>query len=99
MLNKNAKEPNNREKLLEVANDLMELWMQDTRDAESRILVITHDSEDAQSVEDWINNEFEFAPHMATSIHADQNQFSMDLAVKMFFYSPPPPKETGSLYK
>ena len=73
----------------------MELWMQDTRDAESRVLVITHNSEDAQSVQDWINNEFDFAPLMATCIHADLNQFQMDLAVKMFFYNPPLAQEVG----
>ena len=73
----------------------MDFWMQDTRDAESRILVITHNSEDAQSVQDWINNEFDFAPLMATSIYADLNQFQMDLALKMFFYSPPLAKESG----
>ena len=92
----NARELSKQEKLLEVANDLMDLWVQDTRDAESRILVITNDSEDAKLVENWINNEFDFAPHMATSIYADLNQFQIDLAIKMFFYTPPPSKERGN---
>ena len=92
----NTKEVDKRDKLLEVANDLMDLWIQDTRDAESRILVITHNTEDVQLVEGWINNEFDFAPHMATSIHADLAQFHVDLAIKMFFYNPPIPKETGN---
>ena len=61
----------------------------------TKVLVITHNSEDAQSVQDWINNEFDFAPLMATSIYADLNQFQMDLALKMFFYSPPLTKESG----
>ena len=91
----NTKGVSKRENLLEVANDLMDLWMQDTRDAESRILVITNKNDDAQSVQDWINNEFDFAPLMATSIYGDLNQFQMDLALKMFFYSPPFSRETG----
>ena len=92
----NAKELSKQEKLLEVANDLMDLWVQDTRDAESRILVITHDSEDAKLVENWLNNEFDFAPNMATSIYADLSQFQIDLAIKMFFYSPPLSNEKGN---
>ena len=83
-----------RTKLLDVANELMDLWIEDTRDAESRILVIANDAQDAQLLEDWINNDFDFAPHMATCIHGDLDPFKIDLAVKMFFYSPPPPKES-----
>jgi len=43
-----------RTKLLDVANELMDLWIEDTRDAESRILVIANDAQDAQLLEDWI---------------------------------------------
>ena len=76
-----------REKLLEVVNYLMNLWKKDTRDAESRILVITHDSKNAELLEKWLNNEFANA-NMATSIYPERNQFVNDLAIKMFFYNP-----------
>ena len=62
----NTKEFHKREKLLEVANDLMELWIEDTRDAESRVLVITNDIQDVKKLENWINNEFDFAPTFGT---------------------------------
>lgn len=91
----NTKEFHKREKLLEVANDLMELWIEDTRDAESRVLVITNDIQDVKKLENWINNEFDFAPHMATALYSGLDKFKMDLATKMFFYSPPAPKETS----
>ena len=92
----NVGEMNKKENLLEVANDMMDLWIQDTGDAESRILVITHDSEEAKLVENWLNNEFDFAPNMATSIYAGLSQFEIDLALKMFFYSPPPSNKPGN---
>ena len=80
-----------RTKLLDVANELMDLWIEDTRDAESRILVIAHDAQDAQLLQDWINNDFDFAPHMATCIHDNLDPFKIDLSLKMFYYNPPPP--------
>ena len=73
----------------------MDLWIEDTRDAESRILVIVRDAQDAQLLQDCINNDFDFAPNMATWIHDELDPFRIDLAVKMFYYSPPPPNETN----
>ena len=88
-----------RSKLLDVANELMDLWIEDTRDAESRILVIAHDAQDAQLLQDWINNDFDFAPHMATCIHDNLDPFKIDLSLKMFYYNPPPPpKELFGTY-
>ena len=93
----NGTQHDKRTKLLDVANELMDLWIEDTKDAESRILVIARDAQDAQLLQDCINNDFDFAPHMATCIHDELDPFRIDLAVKMFYYSPPPPKENGLL--
>ena len=79
-----------------MANELFDLWAEDTSDAESRILVIARDAQDAQLLQDCINNDFEFAPHMATCIHDELDPFKIDLAVKMFYLSPQPRKETRS---
>ena len=77
-----------------MANELFDLWAEDTSDAESRILVIARDAQDAQLLQDCINNEFEFAPHMATCIHDELDPFKIDLAVKMFYLNPQPRKQT-----
>ena len=79
-----------------MANELFDMWAEDTSDAESRILVIARDAQDAQLLQDCINNDFDFAPNMATCIHDELDPFRIDLAVKMFYYSPPPPNETSS---
>ena len=84
----------------EIAHSLINLWVGDTRDAESRILILVHDNETVRIVEKWLNNEFDLiAPNMATSLHDKMSPFQTDLSIKLFFFSPPPLPVEGISFK